>query len=353
MAATLKQIAAMTGLSIPTVHQILNKYDAPFAEATRKKVLAVAAQLNYRPNITARSLVTQRSFLVGVLFYGPNYPIATRFMRGVQAAVLAKGCSPIFLTHGSTAEEAEHLRSVMDRRVDGLIVNAAIDPGGATNAEQLAAVHAGGLPVVEVFGRFVPGVPKVTLDYRAAARAATERFVADGHTRIALLIREHYKESDPGHVGGRFWIATEFWHGYAEVMRDAGLKPLVRDYPVLADLTREDAHFLGAVDVVPALFRNPATAPTAIVCYSVEAAEAAVRCCERLVVPDRPVSVAGFGGLRPTGSDRVHVLSLPLPAEEAGRAAAAAVFEQMAGRTPADVALGPVVEPEPTAPVTP
>jgi LacI family transcriptional regulator len=46
MAATLKQIAQKTGFSLPTVHQILNGYDVPFAEATRKKVLAAAAEMN-------------------------------------------------------------------------------------------------------------------------------------------------------------------------------------------------------------------------------------------------------------------------------------------------------------------
>jgi DNA-binding LacI/PurR family transcriptional regulator len=350
MAATLKQIAALTGLSIPTVHQILNKYDAPFAEATRKRVLAVAAELDYRPNITARSLVTQRSFLVAVLFYGANYDLVTPFMRGVQATVTTHGCSPIFLTHGTPAEEADHLRGVMERRVDGLIVNLAVDPQGTSNADRLAEVHAGGLPMTEVFGQFVPGVAKVSLDYRAAAAAATERLVAEGHKRIALLIRENYHEAGLHTVGRRFWIATEFWRGYDGVMRSAGLEPNIQEYAVAADNTRENAHFVGAAHAVPALFADPATAPTAVVCYSVEAAEATVRRYERLPL-DRPLTVAAFGMIRPAVSERIRILSLPLPAERAGRLAAEAIFEQMAGRPVADAALGPemTTEPDPSA----
>ena len=345
MAATLKQIAGLTGLSIPTVHQILNNYSAPFAEETRKRVLAVAAELNYRPNIAARSLVTQRSFLVGVLFYGANYPLVTPFMRGVQATVKGNGCSPIFLTHSSPAEEAENLQAVQERRVDGLIVNVAIDAAGTTNAERLAAVRAGGTPVVEVFGQFVPGVPRVTLDYRAAARAATEQLVAAGHERIALLIREQYQEDDPHRIGGRFWIATEFWHGYQGVIRSAGLEPLVTDYPVEVDNTNANVHFRGAAQVVPSLFTDPATAPTAVVCYSVEAADAAIRCYERLGEAfDGPLTVAAFGTVRPALSDRINVMSFPLPAEQAGRLAAAAVFDQLAGRPATDHALGPAVD---------
>ena len=346
MAATLKQIAGLTGLSIPTVHQILNNYSAPFAEETRKRVLAVAAELNYRPNIAARSLVTQRSFLVGVLFYGANYPLVTPFMRGVQATVkgervLADLPDPQLAGRGG-GEPAGGARS---GRVDGLIVNVAIDAAGTTNAERLAAVRAGGTPVVEVFGQFVPGVPRVTLDYRAAARAATEQLVAAGHERIALLIREQYQEDDPHRIGGRFWIATEFWHGYQGVIRSAGLEPLVTDYPVEVDNTNANVHFRGAAQVVPSLFTDPATAPTAVVCYSVEAADAAIRCYERLGEAfDGPLTVAAFGTVRPALSDRINVMSFPLPAEQAGRLAAAAVFDQLAGRPATDHALGPAVD---------
>lgn len=342
MAATLKQIAALTGLSIPTVHQILNNYSTRFAEATRTKVLSAAAELNYRPNISARSLVTQRSFLVGVLFYGVNYPIVASFMRGVQTAVKGAGCTPIFLTHRNISEESENLQSVLERRVDGLIVNAAVDPDGATNATRLAKVHAGGLHVVEVFGQFVPGVPKVTLDYREAARVATERLVAEGHRRIALLVREHHGEAVGGRPSGRFWIAAEFCRGYEAVVRSSGLEPVMCVYPVDADDTRPNAHFLGAASVVPTLFADPATAPTAVVCYSVEAAEATVRCYEG--VPHAvtcPLTVTGFGEIRPAVSHRVRVVSLPFPAERAGRLAVAALFDGLAGRAATDVVLGP------------
>jgi DNA-binding LacI/PurR family transcriptional regulator len=342
MAVTLKQIAALTGLSIPTVHQILNGYSAPFAEETRKKVLAAAAKLNYTPNITAQSLVRQRSFLIGVLFYEVNYPIITQFLRGLQIAMKANRCTPVFLTHASVAEETENLESVMARRIDGLIVNAAIDIDGRTNAARFAQVHQGGLALVELFGRFIPGVPKVTLDYRAAAQMATERLVREGHQRIALLIREQYRESDPGHVGGRYWSATEFWRGYLGVIRNAGLKGKVRDYPVAVDNTRENAHFLGAYEAVSTLFRDPKTVPTAIVCYSPEAAEAVTRYIECLRDPlDHVLTVAAFGPLRPAISNRVKILSFPLPAERAGQVAGEMLFGQLAGRNVKDKKLGP------------
>jgi len=342
MAATLKQIAALTGLSIPTVHQILNGYNVSFADETRKKVLAAAAKLNYTPNITAQSLVRQRSFLVGVLFYEVNFAMIAQFLRGLQIAMKANRCTPIFLTHASVAEETDNLESVMARRVDGLIVNAAVDTDGKTNADRFSQVHQAGLPLVELFGRFVPGVPRVTLDYRAAAEMATERLVAEGHQKIALLIREQYRESDPGHVGGRYWNAAEFWRGYQGAIRTAGLKSKIQDYPVALDNTRENAHFLGAYESVSTLFQDAKTAPTAIICYSAEAAEAAMRYAECLRDPlDQALTVAAFGTLRPTISNRVKIRSFLFPEERAGQVAGEMLFEQLAGGHVKDRKLGP------------
>lgn len=343
MATTLKQIAEYTKLSIPTVHQILNGYNAPFAEATRQRVIEAAEKLNYRPNIAARSLVSQRSFLIGVLFYGTNYSLATQFMRGVQRSLRAHECSPVFLTHDSTAEEAENLQAVLDRRVDGLIVNVAIDPDATTNAARLVKAHAEGLPMVEVFGRFLKNIPRVTLDYRAAAVVAVQKLIAAGHTRIAVLLHENYRAAKK--LTDRFWTVGEFYRGYLQAIEDAGLESVVIEYHIASvaksGVAPEHLRFFAAYRALEAAWRNPESAPTALVCYASDAVEAAIRFCEshsaRL-----PLTIATFGSSRPAISEDVRVLSFPLPAEHAGQMAGEMLFEQIEGKAATDVALGPV-----------
>jgi LacI family transcriptional regulator len=74
MATRMKDIAKLLNLSIVTVSKVLNKNDSNISEATRKRVLECARQLEYRPNLAAKSLVTGRSKMIGLvvpeLFHG-------------------------------------------------------------------------------------------------------------------------------------------------------------------------------------------------------------------------------------------------------------------------------------------
>src|SRR5581483_10512527 len=162
MAVTLKDIAARTGLSIPTVHQIISGYNVSFSKETRSRVLAVAKELDYRPNLSARSLQQRKSFLLGVLFYSVNNDYASDFARGLQSAARAKGYAPIFFAHANSTEELQNLEIILDRHVDALIANVALDPeDGRTNTARFAQIQETKLPVVEVFGKFLNGAPSV------------------------------------------------------------------------------------------------------------------------------------------------------------------------------------------------
>src|SRR5687768_6120404 len=134
ISSTLKEIAQRTGLSIPTVHQVLNGYNVRFSAETRRKVLEAAKELDYRPNIAARGLRAKKTFLMGLQFNAVNYPLIAGFTRGFQQVCTAASYAPIFLSHTATADEAENVRTLLDRRVDGLVVNCAVGADGSTNA---------------------------------------------------------------------------------------------------------------------------------------------------------------------------------------------------------------------------
>ena len=148
MPVTLKDIAARTGLSIPTVHQIITGYEVSFSKETRKRVLEAAKEMDYRPNLSARSLQQRKSFLLGVLFNSVNNDYASDFARGLQGAARARGYAPIFFAHANSLEELQNLEIVLDRQVDALIVNVALDEDGKTNTDRLMQVRQSSLPVV-------------------------------------------------------------------------------------------------------------------------------------------------------------------------------------------------------------
>ena len=77
---TINHVAEKAGVSIKTVSRVLNR-EPNVAEATRLKVNAAVEALNYRPNVSARSLAGSRSYLVGLLLDNPRpaYAISLQF----------------------------------------------------------------------------------------------------------------------------------------------------------------------------------------------------------------------------------------------------------------------------------
>jgi LacI family transcriptional regulator len=330
MAVTLKDIAARTGLSIPTVHQIISGYAVSFSKETRSRVLAVAKELDYRPNLSARSLQQRKSFLLGVLFYSVNNDYASDFARGLQGAARARGYAPIFFAHANSAEELQNLEIVLDRHVDALIANIALDPeDGRTNTARLAQVQQTNLPMVEVFGRFLPGVPSVRLDYFAAGLTATRHLIDNGHERIALFIRDKYRGD---RVPGLNWAANDFWRGYCQAVKDAGLPEVVvvHDPAALGP-------YMAAKDVL-----SHSSKPTAVVCSGGRGAAALLQYADRNYrqVP-KGFAVSVFGDVEPIVPREWPVTVFPAPVEKVGAAAAEMAFRLIQKEPTEDIALAP------------
>lgn len=318
---------------------MLNGYNVRFSAETRKKVLEAAKELDYRPNIAARGLRARKSFLLGLQFNAVNYPLIAGFTRGFQQTCTARSYAPIFLTHTNTEDEAENFRTLIDRRVDGLVVNCAVGSSGAVNAARFAEMRQQGTPLLEVFGRFVEGAPRVTLDYHAGAVASTRLLIEKGHKTIALFTHTDYRTSE--RVPGLYWTAWEHWRGYEETMRDAGLEPLTIPYPVAGDRTREGAHYFSAFDNAKLLLEHPSR-PTAAVFYRGEAVEAILHYANatRGAAPDG-FAVSVFDRVPPTHGNAVELYALPQPIEEVGQTAARLLLECIAGNEVESVAMGP------------
>src|SRR5215467_5014323 len=89
---TIRQVASIAGVSIQTVSRVLN--NQPYvANQTRERVLEAIGQLKYRPDAIARSLITRRSYTLGVIandidYYGPH-----RILVGIEKQAAALGYS--------------------------------------------------------------------------------------------------------------------------------------------------------------------------------------------------------------------------------------------------------------------
>jgi LacI family transcriptional regulator len=121
-AATLTDVARIAGVSIATASKAINGRDE-VAPSTRKRVIDAAEQLSFTPNALARSLTEGRSGTVGLLTSDLEGRFVLPVLMGAEDAFGA-GAINVFLcdARGDSIREQHHLKALLNRRVDGIIV---------------------------------------------------------------------------------------------------------------------------------------------------------------------------------------------------------------------------------------
>jgi DNA-binding LacI/PurR family transcriptional regulator len=207
---TLRDVAADAGVSITTVSRILNGRESgvPIRDETRQRVLAVAAELGYRPNLLARGLRGSRSSLLGVIARDVSDPFHIQILRGINEAARAGGYR-LFLGHVDYRPDVALSYSSMfeSSHADGIIVIGDLE-GGENTLEQLAGHHRNVVGVTDrTTRRQVPGVYG---DSVLGTRIAMEHLWELGHRAIACV-------SDTRTYDGRLRIER-----YEQFMREHG-----------------------------------------------------------------------------------------------------------------------------------
>jgi LacI family transcriptional regulator len=176
---TSHDVAARAGVSQPTVSLVLSSNPrARVASATRERVLRAAAELGYRPNVVARSLVRRRSFALGVVVPDLSNQFFADVASGAERVASEEGYA-IFLSARRDVPLERQLEALRARQVDGVILDAA-----GANAVPPAVFE--GLNVVLV-DEPTDRWPGVASDAEGAGRLAAEHLLALGHRRIAFV----------------------------------------------------------------------------------------------------------------------------------------------------------------------
>lgn len=180
---SIKDVAAQAGVSVATVSRVLNSHPSVSPDA-RGRVLAAVDALGYRPNAVARSLRTDQTRTLGLVISDVLNPYFTELARFVEEEARAHGYSVII---GNADERPElqdhHVRTLLDRRIDGLLVSPA--DGGTP---LMPTVARSGTPMVLV-DRWIPGldVPVVRADGREAIRDLVAHLYRLGRRRLAII----------------------------------------------------------------------------------------------------------------------------------------------------------------------
>jgi len=204
--ATIRDVAALAGVSIGTASKALNGQGSLRAE-TRDRVAAAAAQLGFAPNVLARGLLAGRTFTVGLITTDSFGRFSIPVMLGAEDAFGA-GRMSVFMcdTRDEPARERLYLETLVSRQVDGLLVT-------GRRIEPRPSIGAGaGMPVVYAMTQSLDSdEPAILPDDYGGGVTAARHLLASGRKRV-------------GHITGpeRFLCARKRASGFCEAVAEAG-----------------------------------------------------------------------------------------------------------------------------------
>lgn len=313
---TLEDVARRAEVSRALVSIVMR--DAPGASlATRERVLATARELGYRPDVRARSLASQKSRLIGVMFGVGVGTFHFDLLEGLYAAAEVHGHNLVLTALTRQRDERRAAQSLHDFRFDALIML------GPPTTEPLLA---GKVPLV-VVGWHVdhPDVDVVRTSDEHGMAQAVQHLVDLGHRRIAHI------------DGGASSIAASRRDGYLKAMQAHGLGSYIRIVP--GGQTQLDGQRAARV------LLEEGGLPTALVAYNDDTATAAMGLLAQsgIEVPTR-VSVVGWDDSEAAALSPIGLTSIAQQPDELARLAVERIVARIEGRRVEDREL--VLEPE-------
>jgi LacI family transcriptional regulator len=304
MAIRLKDIANELGLSVVTVSKVLRDHPDIGAD-TRKRVLKRMRELNYQPNLAARSLVTGRTWTIGLVVPDLLHPFFAEIAKAISAEARQHGFSLFISSSDEDPElEVQEIRQLLARHVDVLLVASA-----QTSAGNLRLIEEQKTPYILVDRRF-PGLNAnfVGVDDEAVGTLATAHLIEQGCRRIA-----HIRGPEVSTGLGRL-------RGYEQALRAEGLKPLAGHVVSLGtsgDHRGERGGYEAAQKLLQARSR-----PDGIFCFNDPSALGAMRAIldAGLRIP-HDVAVIGCGNIAYSDFLRIPLSSVDQGSESIGKIA--------------------------------
>ncbi|GAA3194068.1 LacI family DNA-binding transcriptional regulator [Actinocorallia longicatena] len=217
MAATLKDVAALAGVSVKTVSNVVNGYGFVKPE-NRRRVEEALATTGYRPHLGARNLRRGRTGFIALVLPELSIPYFGELAALVITAAQRRGWNVLIeQTQGTRDRERSALTAMGPHMIDGAILSPQ-----ALATEDFAAFHRE-VPLVMV-GEHAVDVPidHVAIDNVLAARTAVGHLAGIGRRRIAAIGQNPHRGT-----------ASLRLEGYRDALTEAGL-PLLDDLVVTA-----------------------------------------------------------------------------------------------------------------------
>jgi len=172
-------VARRAGVSQPTVSLVLSRNaNARVSPETRERVLEAARELGYVPNVVARSLVSSRSYAIGVIVPDLGNPFFADVVSGAERVASEAGYA-VLLCETREIPRDRHIQALLERQVDGIMVD-------AIGASSLPSAMLTGVNLV-LIDEPPDKWPGVASDALGAGRLAAEHLLSLGHSRFGFI----------------------------------------------------------------------------------------------------------------------------------------------------------------------
>jgi len=325
MAVRLKDIARDLNVSVITVSKAM-RGNTDISEATRERVLARMKELDYQPNMMARSLVTGQSYIVGLIVPDLLNPFFTELATSLGSALRKQSYGLVLASSEDNAEvEQSEIRMMLARGVDALLV-ASCQP----TLQGFMNVHNQSTPFV-LLDRPFPHLRAnfVGTDDYAGGRLATEHLISIGRKRLAYI-------GSPD-----LTPAAERFRGFRIALRDHGIE--VRNEWVLSNPELEESRDDAGYELMQKLLKRRPR-PNGVFCHNDVVAIGAMKATldAGLSIP-KDIAFVGFDNVRYSKYLQIPLTSVDQSTGQLGAVAAQLALDLIAkkGEKPKTILLAP------------
>jgi DNA-binding LacI/PurR family transcriptional regulator len=307
---TLKALAEHVGLTPGTVSAVLNnsRASASVPERTKKRILAAAQELKYRPNFLARSLRVKRTYTIGVIAQEIGDVYGAMVISGVEQYLRERNYFFLTVIHRHDPRLLQtYSQLLVSRGVEGIIT-----------VDTSIAYHPS-LPTVAIAGhKRMDRVTNIVLDHRHAALMALQHLVDLGHQRFAFM-KGPPSSSD----------TNARWEAICEVAGEIGIEMTLQFAPQTEIGASPEPGYEATKELLA-----ESRCFTALFAYNDLCAIGAIRALDeaRLRVPE-DVSVVGFDDIPGASYSRPSLTTVRQPMQQMGQLAARTLLDQIEKRT--------------------
>ncbi len=300
----MKDIAQDLNVSVVTVSKVLRNH-SDISQATRDRVLQRMKELNYRPNLAARTLVTGRTYMIGLVVPGLMHPFFVEVAKALSKEIRPLGYSLVIASSEEDPElERQEIEFLLSRQVDALVVASA-----QTSPASFREIESRNIPYVLIDRRLADlNANFIGIDDVQVGLLATRHLIDSGYTRIA-----HIRGPELSTGNARF-------EGYRRALEESK-RPIAPEY-VVAETAIDDCGESSGFDAMQQLLaRTPR--PDAVFCFNDQVAIGAMRAILNagLRLPE-DVALVGAGNILHSDLLRVSLSTIDQATAEIGQRAA-------------------------------